>query len=60
MECKECGIILADVTDEADAICGRCVNNCLSDEVDEALEDDMSTEMLAGIVHEATTGSAND
>ena len=32
--CVECGILLADVTNEADAICGRCVDKCLQEEME--------------------------
>ena len=53
LDCERCHPEYADDSDEA-----RQLDN--GDQMrDEALEDDMSTEMLAGIVHEATARSAN-
>ena len=33
IRCRVCGILLMDVDNEEDAICGRCVDECLSAEL---------------------------
>lgn len=37
--CRECHMLLVDVTSEEDAICGRCIDKCLSDELDSEVAD---------------------